>query len=541
MKRNIFIGGAWPYANGSLHIGHMAALVPGDVLARYHRAKGDNVIYVSGSDCHGTPISIRATKEGVKPQDIAMRYHKEFEDCFRKLSFSYDKYSNTMDSKHEKFVLDFFKKLIDNGSLYQKTINQVYCNNCNKFLPDRYVNGICPICGQTARGDQCDNCGALLEPERLLEIKCAVCGNEPTVKPSTQLYLNIVAHKEQLMTFVEKNVTWRQNAINESQKYMKSGLQDRAATRDIDWGIPVPYDGYESKRIYVWFEAVLGYLSMAKSVCDEKGLDFFEFWKNSYHYYVHGKDNIPFHSIILPALLLSYGDMHLPDMIISSEYMTLEGKKISTSNNWAIWMPYLLQNYNSDSIRLFFLANGPEGKDTDFTWNAFITFHNSQIVGAYGNLVNRTLVFINKYFDGHIPECKIDDVVLERIKTIFNSIGDEIESGNFRTAVSMIFSLVDFGNKYYDEKQPWTTRNTDVDICYETLYNCVQIIANISILFEPFMPDSSKKVKSWLELPNKWELVKLSGELILPEVSLLFERIDKKKIAEEIENLKSNS
>lgn len=538
MKRNIFIGGAWPYANGSLHIGHMAALVPGDVLARYHRANGDNVIYVSGSDCHGTPISIRASKEGVPAKDIALRYHNEFEECFEKLNFTYDKYTNTMTTEHEAFVINFFEKLINNGSLYQRTINQVFCEKCNKFLPDRYVSGKCPVCGEKARGDQCDSCGTLLEPERLLELECAVCGNAPTVKPSTQLYLNIIRHKNELIEFVRKNTNWRQNAINESKKYLEDGLQDRAATRDIDWGIEVPYKGYEDKRIYVWFEAVLGYLSAAKVVCEERNINFYEFWNSSFHYYVHGKDNIPFHSIILPALLMSYGHLHLPDMIISSEYMTLEGKKISTSNNWAIWMPYLLERYDSDSIRMFFLANGPELKDADFTWNSFITFHNSQIVGAYGNLVNRTLAFINKYFDGCVPQAKIENGVLQEIKIAFDFVGQKIEMGNFREAISKIFSLVDYGNKYYDIKQPWITRTENLEVCYETMYNCVQIIANLSALLEPFMPCSSGKVKSWLKISDKWEVKNVSAGLVLPEISLLFERIDKKRIAEELENLK---
>lgn len=327
MKRNILVGGAWPYANGSLHIGHIAALLPGDVIARYHRAKGDFVVYVSGSDCHGTPISIRAAKEHVQPREIANTYHKNFKECFDKLNFTYSKYENTMLPFHEKYVSEFFAFLIDNGSLYEREVKQVFCEKCDKFLPDRYVNGICPVCGSDARGDQCDNCSSLLEPENLLNITCAICHDTPTLRPSKQLYLHIVRLKDALRSYVHTHGNWRSNAINESLKYIQSGLQDRAATRDINWGIDVPKAGYEDKRIYVWFEAVLGYLSMTKLYCEENGIDFSEFWQNSFHYYVHGKDNIPFHTIILPSLLMSCGNIHLPDMIISSEYVTLEGKK----------------------------------------------------------------------------------------------------------------------------------------------------------------------------------------------------------------------
>lgn len=539
MNKKIFVGGAWPYANGSLHIGHMAALVPGDVIARYHRANGDQVVYVSGSDSHGTPISIRATKEGVAPKDIALKYHGEFKECFEKLNFSYDKYGNTMQEDHESFVKKYFTKLIDNGSLYEKEIQQVFCECCNKFLPDRYVNGICPVCGSAARGDQCDACGSLLEPESLRDIVCAICGSKPVLRSSRQLYLNIVDHKEKLNEYVNMHTNWRANAINESVKYINSGLQDRAATRDIDWGIDVPKENFKNKKIYVWFEAVLGYLSMAESVCKEKGIDFVEFWENSYHYYVHGKDNIPFHTIILPSLLISNDNMHLPDMIVSSEYMTLEGRKISTSNNWAVWMPYLLDKYHSDTIRLYFVGFGPETKDADFSWNNFITFHNSQLVGAYGNFVNRTLAFINKYNDDLVYEGVLEEEIKSAIEQTYVKVGECIEGGRFREAVNSLFELVSFGNRYYDNKKPWTTRTEDPEGCGNTMFNCVQIIANLATMFHPFIPVSSTMVEEWLSIDNSWEFKHIQGGYRIPKVSLLYSRIDKKVIDEELDNLKS--
>ena len=538
--RNIMIGGAWPYANGSLHIGHMAALVPGDILARYHRAKGDKVIYVSGSDCHGTPISIRANKEKIAPNEIALRFHSEFKDCFDKLLFTYDEYGNTMLDCHEKFVLDFFTVLINNGSLYEKEEQHVYCSHCQKFLPDRYVNGICPVCGKEARGDQCDNCGSMLDPESLKDLHCAICGSIPEFKLSKQLYLHIVRFKKELSDFVETHTNWRFNARNESKKYIENGLQDRAATRDLDWGIDVPLKGYESKKIYVWFEAVLGYMSMTKKICEERNIDFIQFWNNSYHYYVHGKDNIPFHTIILPSLLLSRGNLHLPDMIVSSEYMTLEGRKISTSKNWAIWMPYLIDKYDADLIRCFFITYGPEAKDSDFSWNSSIMFNNSQMVGAYGNLVNRTLAFINKYNNDLIPVGECESEVKEQIKKTFEEVGSNIEKGNFRQALGLCFSLVDFGNKYYDENKPWITRVEDPAACNNTLYNCVQVIANLAVLFHPFAPRASKIIEEWLSIDNSWEPKEVASQIEIPKVTVLYNRIDKKVIDEEVTALKNN-
>lgn len=538
MNRKVLVGGAWPYANGSLHIGHIAALIPGDVLARYYRANNDLVVYVSGSDCHGTPISIRAHKENVTPESIAQKYHEEFTTCFQRLNFTFDKYTNTMNPYHEKFVQQFFSDLIANGSLYEKEVKQVYCSSCNKFLPDRYVNGTCPVCGADARGDQCDACGSLLEPEQLENMRCAICGSKPTLQPSSQLYLNIIKFKDTLESYVNdhENV-WRQNAVNESKKYINSGLEDRAATRDLDWGIEVPREGYGHKRIYVWFEAVLGYVSAAKEYCQEKDIDFGDFWSNSLQYYVHGKDNIPFHTIILPSLLLSHGETHLPDRIISSEYMTLEGRKISTSAGWAVWLPYLIENYNSDTIRLFFVAFGPENKDADFSWSNFITFHNSQLLGGYGNLVNRTLAFINKYNESHIPEGSIDPLVCDTIKEAFKDVSLCIEQGHFRDAVSSLFALVNYGNKYYDNNKPWITRTSNPQDCNNTLYNCVQIIAALATMFHPFIPESSAKVEEWLKIDSSWEQKAIPAGLEIPQVSVLFERIDKKQIEFETELL----
>ncbi len=534
---NILIGGAWPYANGSLHIGHIAALLPGDVLARYFRAKDDSVIYVSGSDCHGTPIAIRAKKEGVSPQEIANRYHNEFCKCFDLLGFSYDYYTKTTTEYHKNFVRDFIRKLFDNGSLYEKETQQVYCENCHKFLPDRYVEGICPICGSEARGDQCDSCGSLLEPENLKRMRCSLCKSEPILKSSTQLYINLIMLEKELTKYIYGHKDWRINAQNLSKRYIEEGLQDRAITRDLDWGTEVPVKGYENKKVYVWIDAVLGYLSACKEFCQKRQINFYEFWNNSKQYYVHGKDNIPFHTVILPSLLLSYGNLHLPDKIISSEYVTLEGKKISTSKNWAVWADYLVENYDPDSIRYFFITNAPEKRDTDFSWREFICSHNGELLGAYGNFVNRTLVFINKYCESKIPNGIINGNVNERITEIFVSVGDKIETGNFKDALDEIFEFVRSSNKYYDAEKPWETRITDLDKCNSSIFNCVQIIANLSVLLKPFLPFSSTKIQKWLSIGDDWCPKFIESGNVIPMVDILFQRIDKSVIDEEIKKL----
>ncbi len=549
MNKNILIGGAWPYANGSLHIGHIAGLLPGDVLARYHRACKDKVYFVSGSDCHGTPVAIRAKSEGRSPKEVSDHYHEEFTDCFKRLGFSYDLYTKTSSDEHKSFVQDFHRKLYESQYVYEKESPQAYCECCNTFLADRFVTGTCPKCGEAARGDQCDICGTVLDPESLKDPICAVCKNPVTFRNSKHLYIAISKLEKELKSLVDNGSKWRKNAISFTNRYIDEGLRDRALTRDLEWGIPVPKEGYENKTIYIWAENVLGYLSAAKVVADKRGESFEQlFGEGAKHYYVHGKDNIPFHSIILPALLIANGSgYHLPDQIVSSEYLTLEGRKISTSQNYAIWVKDLLDHYDPDSLRYYFLANGPEKKDADFSWTEYVNNHNGEILGAYGNFINRSLAFINKYFDGKVPEAgtlesnapegrtteegasstTIDIEWDERLKELYKTTGDRIENGNFKDAIEGIFEVVRRANKYFDEKEPWKTRTTDIDSCKDTLYQCVQIIANLSVLLAPFLPFSSEKVCKWLSLNNDWEYKTVPAGYSLPETQILFERLDK--------------
>lgn len=539
--KNILIAGAWPYANGSLHIGHVAGLLAGDVLARYHRAKGDRVCYVSGSDCHGTPVALRAKREGLTPWEVSDRFHEEFSRCFQWLGFGYDLYSKTSSEEHIRFVQEFHEKLYGSPYVYEKEVPQAYCEGCKSFLADRFVTGKCPVCGEAARGDQCDACGEVLEPEQLIEPVCAVCGEKISFRNTRHLYIAISKLEKELKAYVESHENWRKNAVALSKRYIEEGLRDRALTRDLDWGIDVPRKGYEDKKIYIWAENVLGYLSLSRLVAKERGWDFKELWgEEARHYYVHGKDNIPFHTIILPALLLAEGeDWHLPDHIISSEYLTLEGKKISTSQNYAIWVKDLIGRYEADSLRYYLLANGAEKRDADFSWQGFITSHNNELLGAWGNFVNRTLIFITKYLDGRVPEGILEKGLEEEIDRLYEKIGKKVEGGRLKEAIDDIFAFVRFSNKYFDLGKPWITRNTSLRDCQDTLYNCVQLIVNLAVLLEPFLPFSSEKVLGWFLLDSSWKRKTVPTGFVIPETEILFRRIDRERIGKEEEKLRA--
>lgn len=538
----ILVGSAWPYANGSLHIGHLAGLLPADVIARYHRAKGDEVYFVSGSDCYGTPVAIRARQENRTPQEISDFYHEEFYQCFQKLGFSYDLYGKTSSASHRKFVRDFHQTMYESSYLYEKTVPQAFCEHCNTFLADRFVHGICPSCGEKARGDQCDACGTMLDPETLKNPVCSVCGKTPVFKESRHLFIAVSQFEDKLKAFVDARPHWRKNAVAFTNRYINEGLRDRAVTRDLDWGIDVPKEGYEEKKIYIWAENVLGYLSQSHEVCNERGTDFPELWgADARHYYVHGKDNIPFHTIILPSLLFANGKAwHLPDEIVSSEYLTLEGKKISTSNNWAIWLKDIVDRYNPDSLRYFLIAHGPERRDADFSWREYLNSHNSELLGAYGNFVNRNLAFVEKYFDCIVPCGALSEEIERKIEDTFSDVGKKIEKTCLRDALDKIFELVRFGNRYFDAKKPWETRTGNLIICENTIYNCVQLIANLAVLLKPFLPFSSEKVLNWLELRKDWTPQYVTPGFVIPKPELLFERLDKKLVDNELEKLRQN-
>ncbi|MDF2000191.1 methionine--tRNA ligase [Peribacillus frigoritolerans] len=537
----IFIGGAWPYANGSLHLGHVSALLPGDILASYYRQKGEKVLYVSGSDCNGTPISIRANQENTTTEAIANLYHEEFVECFQKLGFSYDLYTRTDAEHHHKSVQTIFLKLLENGYLYKKTIEQAFCETDHQFLPDRFVEGICPNCGAKARGDQCDNCSAILDPLDLIDKRCKICGNPPTIKETEHFYFSFSQFQKQLETFVGKaqqENRWRENAISLTTRYLKESVPDRAVTRDLPNGVEVPISGFEGKKIYVWIEAVAGYLTASIEWAKQNNENIEDWWnRETISYYIHGKDNIPFHTVIWPSILMGINNPALPTHIISNEYLTLEKRKLSTSQNWAVWVPYILERYDADSIRYFLTMNAPENRDTDFSWREFVYSHNSELLGAYGNFVNRTLKFIEKSYDGKTPEGKINLEIKAKIGQIYEEVDSLIMNAHFKKSLEKIFEFVRYANKYFDEQKPWIQINEEKSLCDNTMANCIYIISNLAQLLNPFLPFSSKNVKEMLGLNElRWEEIEMSS-MSLKGVKPLFKRIDLERIDEELERL----
>ena len=533
MNRDILIGGAWPYANYFMHIGHLAALLPGDVIAKYYRACGDNVMYVSGTDSHGTPITQRAAKENVSPAEIAKRYHEAFIKSFTAMNFEYDMYTATFTEEHKKIVKEYFKKLLDNGYIYEKTVEQDYCENCGKFLSDREIVGICPKCGGEATGEQCDSCLTTLNADEVKDKHCKECGNPTVLKGNKHLYFKLSAFQKQIEDLVNSSEnTWRKQAVGETRKFLNSGLIDRAATRQLEWGIEVPVDGYEDKRIYVWIEAVFGYLTTGKRVAESRGIDFDKFMSKDNEklstYYVHGKDNIPFHTVIFPALILGMkNNYQLPKYIVSSGYVNMNDTKMSKSKGNLVTVDELVEKFPVDSIRYFMISNGPEKKDMNFTEELFVQAHNKFLVGMLGNFVNRNLSFIKKKFDGIIKEATVDPEIIKMTENLYKKVGSLIEQAELKAAIDEIFEFIGYANKYYDEKEPWKQCKENIEAFNNTTYTCAYIMANVSNLIAPFMPNTSLKIKKMLSLPEfKWEPINIKGDIKIDEVELLFNRLE---------------
>ncbi len=528
MSKNILIGGAWPYANNSLHLGHLAGLISGDILARYHRINGDNVLYVSGTDCHGTPITERAKKEGRTAKEIAEQYHEEFVKTFNAMNFSYDLYSKTETEYHAKKVQEIFKKLYDNGYIYEKIEPQAYCEKCNKFLQDREIQITCPECGETTKADQCDNCGHTPSVEELKDGVCLVCGSKAVEKNNKNLYFALSKFQDIIQANTDKcKQFWRVNARNETEKYLKQGLKDRAVTRDLDWGIEIPLPGYESKRMYVWIEAVLGYLTDTMKLAEENGFSWEDFWKegnNNKIYMCHGKDNIVFHSIIFNGLLAGLEDnFHLVDVIVSTEYLNINDEKISKSKGNGITALEMLEKYNTDSLRFHIINNGPEKKDTNFTIEEFERTHNNEILNKFGNLVNRTLRFKELT---QIPNGKLDEQAKVEIEKTYKEVSNLIENLEFRAATQKVMELVEYANKFYDESKPWIQKKEDIEGFNNTIYTCAVIIANLSNLFEPFMPKACEKIREYLKISKpQWEFTTIEDDIKLENIEPLFNRI----------------
>ena len=531
-KKNIFIGGAWPYANNSMHVGHLAALLPGDILARYFRKNGNKTLYVSGSDCHGTPITLRAEKLGIDPKEIATHYHEEFTKNFKDLGFSYDLYTNTMQQFHKDNVKKNLLEINKKKLFYSKTEMEDYCPCCDKYVSDREIIGICPICGNTADGDQCDKCLTALTPDDLKDKKCKVCKTNTVLKENTHLYLQLSKLTDKVQAYYEKyKDNWRQTAVNETAKYLKEGLRDRAITRQLNWGIDIPFKGFDDKKVYVWIEAVIGYLSAGAEAAKKQDIDFDEFIRSNdtISYYAHGKDNIVFHTVILPALLEAIDEtISKPEMIISCEYINMNEEKMSKSKGNLVTVNSLIENFDSDSIRYYFTFNNPERKDSSFSLDEFVALHNKHLVGGYGNFINRNLAFLSKKFEGKLPELVLDNEVKEEVEKTYKEVGDLIAKGELRSAASRLYDYIQFANKYYDQSTPWVLAKTDIEQFNKVTSNCVYMIANMANLYEPMLPKHAKMVKKLLGLSEEmsWEPVSYDATIVLDQVPIMFERLD---------------
>lgn len=528
MSKNILIGGAWPYANSDLHLGHIAGLISGDVLARYYRIKGYNVMFVSGTDCHGTPITERAKKEKRSPKEIAEYYHSRDKETLEKFDFSYDLYTNTDTDFHRQEVMKMFSKMYENGYIYEKEEPQAFCEQCNKFLSDRELQITCPKCGQTTKAEQCDNCQYVPTIEDMKEGVCLECGSKIVLRNNKNLYLALSKFQKEIERYVEENDSlWRINARNETMKYLKQGLVDRAVTRDLDWGVDIPIKGYENKKMYVWIEAVLGYITATMKKCEEDGINWEEFWKEEFEptiYMVHGKDNIVFHSIIFNALLMAMKDnFHLVNTIVSSEYLNVNDEKISKSKGNGVPAIELVQKYGVDSLRFHLINNGPEKKDSNFTEEALIATNNGELLNKFGNLVNRTLKF--KELE-EVPSGVLDETIKAKIEETYKLVGENVEKLEFKEASDIAMSLVEIANKYYDDQKPWIQKKENMEEFNNTIYTCAVIIANLSNIFEPFMPNTCEKIRKYLNIESKsWGLIEPKVGIKLENIEPLFDRM----------------
>ena len=546
-KRNL-ITTALPYANGPVHIGHLAGVyVPADIYVRYLRKKGEDVAFIGGSDEHGVPITIKAQKEGVTPQDIVDRYHKIIKDSFEELGISFDIYSRTSSKTHHELSSAFFKKLYDEGKFIEKTSMQFYDEKAGQFLADRYIVGKCPHCGnERAYGDQCEACGTSLNATDLIDPVSAITGNKPELKETKHWYLPLDQYEGWLKEWIlEEHKEWKPNVYGQCKSWLDNGLQPRAVTRDLDWGVPVPIEGAEGKVLYVWFDAPIGYISATKDLTPE----WEKYWKDPETRMIHfiGKDNIVFHCIIFPAMLKADGSYILPDNVPANEFLNLEGDKISTSRNWAVWLHEYLVEFpgKQDVLRYVLTANAPETKDNDFTWKDFQTRNNSELVAIYGNFINRTLVLTQKYFANRVPErgelTDYDKEVLAEIPQIVERVEKSLETFHFRDALKEAMTLARLGKKYLADTEPWKVIKTDEGRVKTILNICLQISANLSTLMEPFMPFSSQKLREFMNI-DVIDWVKMGDGVIpagheLGEAGLLFEKIEDATIQAQIDKL----
>ena len=549
-KRTL-VTSALPYANGPVHIGHLAGVyVPADIYVRYKRMRGEEVLFIGGSDEHGVPVSLKAKAEGVTPQQVVDRYHKLIKESFEEFGIDFDIYSRTTSDTHTKTASDFFRKLYDNGKFIERESEQYWDPEAKMFLADRYITGTCPHCGnEGAYGDQCEACGSSLNATDLINPHSAVSGAKPELRKTKHWYLPLNDYEAWLKEWIlDGHKEWKPNVYGQCKSWLDAGLQPRAVSRDLDWGIPVPVEGAEGKVLYVWFDAPIGYIS---NTIELRPNDWQTWWKDPSTRMIHfiGKDNIVFHCIVFPAMLKAEGSFILPDNVPANEFLNLEGRKISTSRNWAVWLHEYLRDFpgKQDVLRYVLTANAPETKDNDFTWKDFQSRNNNELVAVYGNFVNRSLVLTHKYFDGAVPACgtltEADEAAFREIEETIPRLNDALEHFRFREALREAMQIARIGNKYLADTEPWKVIKTDKARVATILHTALQITANLSVAFAPFLPFSTRKLLAMLNLPaSDWSalgsrtLLAEGHKLGTPE--LLFEKIEDDAVEAQINKLK---
>ena len=553
---------ALPYTNGPIHIGHLAGVyVPADIYARYLRLTGNDVAFIGGSDEHGVPITIKAKNEGVSPQDVVDKYHAIIKKSFEDFGITYDNYSRTTAPIHHETASEFFKTLNEKGEFIEETTEQLYDEDANQFLADRFVTGTCPKCGnEDAYGDQCENCGTSLNATDLINPKSALTGNVPTLKQTKHWFLPLDKHESFLKEWILEGhkKDWKPNVYGQCKSWIDDGLRPRAVTRDLDWGIPVPAEGGEGKVLYVWFDAPIGYISSTKEWAAREGKDWEPYWKDKDTKLVHfiGKDNIVFHCIIFPAMLKAEGSYILPDNVPANEFLNLEGNKLSTSKNWAVWLPEYLEDFpgQQDVLRYALNANAPETKDNDFTWKDFQARNNNELVAIFGNFINRVVVLTNKYYEGIVPEPdefnEVDEETLASVKAYPDVIASSIERYRFREAGQELMNLARLGNKYLADAEPWKVIKEDEARTKTIMYVALQIASALATLSEPFLPFTSEKLKNILNitssaLETSWNEVSTKKELLpaghqIGKAELLFSKIEDDTIQKQLDKLEAS-
>ena len=546
--KNILVCVAWPYVNGPPHLGHIAGMsIPADIFARYNRLIGNNVAMVSGSDMHGTPVTLLANDLGVTPEEISKKYHDIWSKSLKEMNFQYDLYTHTHTENHMKIVKDIFQILLEKKLLEIREQLMPFSVTENIFLSDRLVEGECPNGdNDKARGDQCDVCGRTLDPTDLGNIRSKRDGSIPEFRKTSHFFLRLSKLENEIRDWLQSKKDWRQNVKNQSLSFINEGLKDRAITRDLSWGVDIPVDGWEEKKIYVWFEAVLGYLSATVELFkNTKNPEMWkEFWEdeNSESYYFQGKDNIPFHAIILPAILLGVENKNLPTEVVANEYLNFSGKEFSKSRNWAVWLPDFLEKYSADSLRYYLTSIMPETSDSDFTWEGYVSSNNNELVANLGNFIHRILTMSHKNFDGKIPkfesESESTKEIIERCNNAIKEVGTSISKRRFREALNNLMALSKFGNQFLDKNEPWKKMKENKNEAGEILGQSIIIINAISCILEPFLPESSQKLQKILfgKTINEWKLILPKPGTPFEKPMPLFEKLDEEVVLEENRN-----